>query len=140
MKLLKILTLALPSLYGRVKNSFTEKYMSIFSVDGLPDAFLLLMCKAPFFVCLPIAPIFFPFLLSPLFLSPQSPSLPSFNHHRLTSFYINLPISFISSQNQKMLKLRELWLKSEGALGKKNIKSNHFVVEMGRWERKWVKG
>lgn len=43
--------MALPSLYGRMKNSFTEKYMSILTVDGQPKASLLLMLKVPVFVC-----------------------------------------------------------------------------------------
>lgn len=79
--------MALPSLYGRVKNSFTEKYMSIFSLMGclmpLPSADM----RGSIFVC-----SLLPFLsISPFtsFSLPWTTFLPFFNNHPILYFLLH---------------------------------------------------
>lgn len=94
--------MALPSLYGRKKNSFTEKYMSILSVDGQPEASFFCWCATFLFMFVCSLLYFFfissftYFSLLLIFLTPHLSSLLS-NILSSTLFYIKPSIRFISA-------------------------------------------
>lgn len=98
--------MALPSLYGRVKNSFIEKDMPILPVGRLPEASVFCWC-ARFhflFVHCSISPSFSSSIYFPLpliFLADHLFSLPSATLSSLILIHLSVSQKLIESENMR---------------------------------------